>query len=109
MSLLGCLGPWISTSIIMYFCFMHNQGGRLYIHRVTCQVLWLLLMSPKGFIPSILSPNLMFLTSFSKFGYVLSTSSTAIHQQGVLALCLPCHYCELCAIASTGHALCSQT
>src|SRR5438128_1963047 len=30
-------------------------------------------MSPKGFIPSVLSPNLMFLTSFAKSGYVLST------------------------------------
>src|SRR3989337_2126565 len=29
MSLLGCLGPWMSTGIIMKFRFMHNQGGRL--------------------------------------------------------------------------------
>src|SRR5680860_216039 len=29
MSLPGCFGPWISTGIIIYFCFMHNQGGRL--------------------------------------------------------------------------------
>src|SRR3990170_2291968 len=38
-SLPGCLGPWMSTGIIMNFRFMHNQGGRLYIHRVTGQVL----------------------------------------------------------------------
>src|ERR1041384_7839189 len=37
MSLPGCLGPWISTGIIMNFRFMHIQGGRLYIHRVTGQ------------------------------------------------------------------------
>jgi hypothetical protein len=29
MSLSGCLGPWISTDIIMNIRFMHNQGGRL--------------------------------------------------------------------------------
>src|SRR3989337_1628429 len=39
MSLPGCLGPWMSSGIIMYFRFMHNQGERLYIHRVTGQVL----------------------------------------------------------------------
>src|SRR6187399_2396927 len=39
MSLPGCLGPWMRTGIIMNFRFMHIQGGRLYIHRVTGQVL----------------------------------------------------------------------
>src|SRR4051812_14845467 len=29
MSLPGFLGPWIRTGIIMNFCFMHFQGGRL--------------------------------------------------------------------------------
>ena len=29
MSLPGCFGPWISTGIIIYFCFIHNQVGRL--------------------------------------------------------------------------------
>ena len=37
MSLPGCLGLWMRTGIIMNFCFMHIQGGRLYIHRVTGQ------------------------------------------------------------------------
>src|SRR4051812_39055289 len=39
MSLPGFLGPWMRTGIIMNFRFMHFQGGRLYIHRVTGQVL----------------------------------------------------------------------
>src|SRR4051812_22861756 len=39
MSLPGCLGPWMRTGIIMNFRFMHFQGGRLYIHRFTDQVL----------------------------------------------------------------------
>src|SRR4051812_17205046 len=39
MSLPGYLGPWMRTDIIMNFYFMHFQGGRLYIQRVTGQVL----------------------------------------------------------------------
>src|ERR1044072_4087178 len=29
MSLVGCLGPWMRTGIIMNFRVMHFQGGRL--------------------------------------------------------------------------------
>src|SRR6187401_2204142 len=39
MSLPCGLGPWMRNGIIMNFRFMHIQGGRLYIHRVTGQVL----------------------------------------------------------------------
>jgi hypothetical protein len=42
------------------------------MHRVTGQVLWLLLCSPKGFMPSVLKANLKFLTSFANFGNSLS-------------------------------------
>ena len=59
----GCFGPWISSDIKMYFRFIHNQRGMLYIHRFTGQVLCRLLMLPKEFIPSVLNPNLMFLDS----------------------------------------------
>src|SRR5215216_3605922 len=66
MSLSGCLGPWMRTGVIMNFRFMHSQGGRLEIHRVTGQVLWLLLCSPKGLMPSALRPNHTFLASPAK-------------------------------------------
>src|SRR3954468_19320931 len=73
MSLPGCLGPWMSTSIIVNFRFMHNQGGRLYKHRVIGQVIWLLLCSPKGLMPSALRPNHKFLaSSANSFPYFLS-------------------------------------
>src|SRR3954463_3911901 len=36
------------------------------MHRVTGQVLWLELCSPKGFMPSVLRANLMFLASAAK-------------------------------------------
>jgi hypothetical protein len=42
------------------------------MHRVTGQMLWLLLFSPKGFMPSILNANLKFLTSSANFGNSLS-------------------------------------
>src|SRR6185503_18073352 len=57
---------------MMNFRFMQSHGGRLYRQRVTGQVLWPLLISPKGFMPAILKPNLMFLASKSNSGYVLS-------------------------------------
>jgi hypothetical protein len=72
MPLPGYLGPWISTGISMNFRFMHNQGERLYMHKVTDQVLWLLLCSPKRFMPSVLSLNLMFLASPAKSSNVWS-------------------------------------
>jgi hypothetical protein len=53
---------------MMNFCFMQSHGGRLYIHRFIGQVPWLLLISPKGFIPSVLKANLMFLASSAKSG-----------------------------------------
>ena len=68
----GCLGPWISASINIYFLFMHSQEERLNIQRVTGHVLWLLSHSPNGFIPSVLKPNLMFFGSLSKSGNCLS-------------------------------------
>src|SRR3954464_10873594 len=47
----------------MYFFFMHNHGGRLYIHTNTGQVLCVLLWLPNGLSPSVLAPSLMFLES----------------------------------------------
>src|SRR3954469_17937741 len=47
----------------MYFFFMHNHGGRLYIHTNTGQVLCVLLWLPDGLSPSVLAPSLMFLES----------------------------------------------
>ena len=47
----------------MYFLFMHNQGGRLYIHTNTGHVLCVLLWLPNGLTPSVLAPSTMFLGS----------------------------------------------
>jgi hypothetical protein len=98
-SLPGYLGPRISTSIIMNFHFIHSPGGRLYIQSVTGQVLWPLLCSPKGLMPSILKPNLMFLASSAKAGNVMSTFLHWAHNWGVSTYYLASSF--LYAIAST--------
>ena len=75
MSFSGCFGPRISTDIMINIHFMQSHGGRLYMQRITGQVLWPLFISPKGFMSSVLKPNLMFLASKSNSGYVLSIFS----------------------------------
>lgn len=60
----------------MYFLFMHNHGGRLYIHTNTGHVLCVLLWLPNGLSPSVLAPNLMFLGSVPKLRY---SASNAFH------------------------------
>jgi hypothetical protein len=49
-----------------YFYLWHNHGGRLNMHIITGHVLCGLLISLNEFIPSVLSPNLIFLGSLEK-------------------------------------------
>src|SRR6266540_3608616 len=65
----GCLGPWISIDSIRYFRFIHSHEGMLRMDRTTGQVLCELLMSPNGFISSVLNTNLTFLGSSFSIGY----------------------------------------
>jgi hypothetical protein len=55
-----------------YFRLWHNHGGRLYMHIITGQVLCGFLISLKGFIPSVLRPNLIFLGSLEKSSWLWS-------------------------------------
>jgi hypothetical protein len=55
-----CLGPDMRVVNRRYFRLWHNHGGRLYMHIITGQVLCGFLISPKGFISSVLRPNLIF-------------------------------------------------
>ena len=66
----GYFGPWISKAIIRYILFIHSHGRMLYIQTVMGQVLCLLLTILKGYIPSVLNPNLMFLISLAKVLYL---------------------------------------
>jgi hypothetical protein len=58
---LACLGPDMRVVNRRYFHLWHNHGGRLYMHIITSQVLCGFLIFLKGFIPSVLRPNLIFL------------------------------------------------
>src|SRR6266508_1643199 len=68
----GCFGPWISIDSIRYFYFIHSHEGMLRMDRTTGQVLCELLMSPNGFIPSVLNANLTFLGSSPNLGLIVS-------------------------------------
>jgi hypothetical protein len=65
-SMSACLGPDMRVVNRRYFHLWHNHGGRLYMHIITGQVLFGFLIPPKGFIPSLLKPNLIFLGSLEK-------------------------------------------
>ena len=57
-----CLWPEIKL-VRRYFLFWHNHVGMFYTVKITGQVLWSLIFSLKGFIPSVLKPNRIFLGS----------------------------------------------
>jgi hypothetical protein len=71
-SMPSCLGPDMRVINRRYFRLWHNHGGRLYMHIITGQVLCGFLFSPKGFIPSVLRPNLIFLESLEKSSWLRS-------------------------------------
>jgi hypothetical protein len=47
MSFPGCYGPSISPDIIIYFCLLHNQGGRFKTISTIGHVLYVLLFNDK--------------------------------------------------------------
>jgi hypothetical protein len=66
MSIPTCLGLDMSVVNKRYFCLWHNHDGRLNMHIITGHVLCGFLISLKGFILSVLRPNLIFLGSLEK-------------------------------------------
>jgi hypothetical protein len=63
-----CCGPSISPDIIIYFCLLHNQGGRFKIVSTIGHVICVLLFK-KGFKPSMHIVILIFLGSMAKSGF----------------------------------------
>jgi hypothetical protein len=61
-----CLGLDMRVVNRRYFCLWHNHGGRLYMHKITSQVLCGFLISLNEFIPLVLRPNLIFLRLLEK-------------------------------------------
>jgi hypothetical protein len=68
-----------------YGCVMHIKGGRLYGTNMTGQVLWLVLMFPKGLKPSNAKPSLTFCGSDAKFGCSVSNALQASLSAGCLS------------------------
>src|SRR4051812_23214126 len=65
---------------------MHFQGGRLYMHTNTGQVLCVLLWPPNELTPSALTPILRFLGSFPKSGYSRSNAVHWLPSEGCLSI-----------------------
>jgi hypothetical protein len=65
-------------------CFMHIQGGKLYGTSITGQVMWDVLILPKGLDPSEVKPSRTFLLSNEKFGYKLSNDFHVLPLAGCL-------------------------
>src|SRR3954467_8854342 len=70
----------------MYFFFIHFQGGRLYMHTHTGQVLCVLLWTLNGFTPLTLIPSLRLLSSFPKSGYSRSNAVHWLPSEGCLSM-----------------------
>ena len=98
-SLPGCLGPWISSGINIYFLFMHSQEGRLTYkgsQAMYCDC------SPTHRMDSFhlyLNQTLCSLGRCQNLGIVYPRFSTETHLQGVSSADLA--YAFLCATAST--------
>ena len=71
------------------------------MHMVTCQALWPLLISPNGFIPSVLKPNLTFRASSTKSLNVLSIFRHCDPSAGCLSIpsCLRSSACHRIILA----------
>jgi hypothetical protein len=97
MSFPGCCGPGISPDIIIYFCLLHNQGGRIKIVSTIGHVLCVLLFM-NGFMPSVLNAILIFLGSMvnsvfheSMFHYCVTSAGCLIILMSYLCFSL-CHH-----------------
>jgi hypothetical protein len=66
MSISTCLGPNARVVYKRYFHLWYNHGGILNMHIITSHLLCGFLISQNRFIPSMLSPNLIFLVSLEK-------------------------------------------
>jgi hypothetical protein len=95
MAFLGCYGPGISPDIIIYFCLLHNQGGRFKIINAIDHVLCVLLFM-NGFMPSVLIAILLFLESMENSGFYESMFHHCVALAGYLIILTFCLCFSLC-------------
>ena len=101
----GCLGPWMRIVSIRYLHFIQSHVGMLYTDKITSHVLWLLVLSLRGSIPSVLKPNQTFLGSLLKSLDFLSNRYHCIASAGCWILtssCLRSSSHQVIIVASLG-------
>jgi hypothetical protein len=89
MSFLDCCGLDISPNIIIYFCLLHNQGGRFRIVTAIGHVLCVQLFM-NGFILSVLIAILIFLRSMANSGFRESIFRHCVALAGCLIILASC-------------------
>jgi hypothetical protein len=82
-------GPGIKPGIIIYFCLLHNQGGRFKIINTIGHVICVLLFM-NGFMPSVLIMILIFRGSFANSGFYESIFHHCVAPVGCLIFLASC-------------------
>jgi uncharacterized membrane protein len=95
MSFPGCCGPGINPNIRIYFCLLHNQGGRFKIISTIGHVLYALLFM-NGFMPSVLIAILIFLGSMANSGFLASMFQHCVASARCLIIPTSCLCFSLC-------------
>jgi hypothetical protein len=95
MSFPGCCGPDINPDIIIYFCLLHNHGGRFKIISTIGHVLCVLLFM-NGFMPPVPIAILIFLRSLINLGFHESIFHHCVASTGCLIIPTSCLCFSLC-------------
>jgi hypothetical protein len=90
-----CCGPGINPDIIIYLCFLHNQGERFKIVSTIGHVLLFM----NEFMPSVLIVILIFLGSIANLGFHEAIFHHCVESAGCLiipasCLCLSLYHCN---------------
>jgi hypothetical protein len=95
MSFTGCCGPDINTDIIIYFCLLHNQGGRFkIISKIGHEICVLLFINE--FMPYVLIVILIFLGSMANSEFRESIFYHYVASVGCLIISVSCLCFSLC-------------
>jgi hypothetical protein len=95
MSFPGCCGPGINPDIIIYFCLLHNQGGRFKIISTIGHVLCVLVFM-NGFMPFVLIAILIFHGSIANSGLHELMFHHYVASAGCLIISASCLCFSLC-------------
>jgi hypothetical protein len=95
MSFPGCCVPSINHDIIIYFCLLHNQGGRFKIVSTVDHVLCVLSLM-NGFMPFVLIVILIFIISIANLRFCELMFCHCVTSAGCLIILTSCLCFSLC-------------